>query len=167
MERWGAAFKWRLRHAKVLDREYFGYWPVPLGPAEIVRANTRARVGLCLSEVEGAMLASIQYLLCGLPVVTTPSRGGRAVFFDAQNSVVVTPEPKAVAAGVRELITRKIDPSAIRGRTIERMAEHRQRLIACVEDFQAAHGVPIERRLGAEWASRQGDPFRDRLAGST
>ncbi|MEX1107768.1 MAG: hypothetical protein WEC00_02545, partial [Dongiaceae bacterium] len=32
----------------------------------------RSRVGLCLSDVEGAMCASIEYLLCGRPVVTTP-----------------------------------------------------------------------------------------------
>ncbi len=37
----------------------------------------RARVGLCLSPVEGAMRASIEYLFAGLSVVSTPSLGGR------------------------------------------------------------------------------------------
>ena len=115
---WDAGVRCRLWHARILNRGYLGYWPVSLSPAEVSRANNRAHVGLCLSAVEGAMLASIQYLLCGLPVVTTPSRGGRDVFFDANNSLVVTPEPNAVAAGVRELIARKIDPWTIRARTI-------------------------------------------------
>ena len=41
------------------------------------RHLNRARVGLCLSAREGAMFASMEYLLSGLPIVTTPSMGGR------------------------------------------------------------------------------------------
>lgn len=160
---WWMATRWRLRHAKILNRERWGFWPIWLSPAEVAAANNRARVGLCLSAAEGAMVASIQYLLCGLPVVTTPSRGGRDVFFDSDNSIEVKPEPQAVAAAVRELIDRRVDPWAIRARTIKRMMEHRKRLIAYVEDFQMSHGVPVERRLGIEWARRQGNAFKDRL----
>ncbi len=54
-------------------------------PSEVVRnvkgtaipsVIKRAKVGLLLSEEEGACYASLEYLLCGLPVVSTPSRGG-------------------------------------------------------------------------------------------
>src|SRR5262249_24334360 len=41
----------------------------------------KARCGLCLSKVEGAMFASIEYLLCGLPIVTTANVGGRNWYF--------------------------------------------------------------------------------------
>ena len=57
-----------------------------LDAAELCHWLNRSRTGLCLSEREGAMFASIEYLLCGLPIVTTPSIGGRHVFFEADTS---------------------------------------------------------------------------------
>jgi glycosyltransferase involved in cell wall biosynthesis len=42
----------------------------------------RAVVGLCLSTVEGSNYASMEYMLAGLPIVSTPSIGGREVYFD-------------------------------------------------------------------------------------
>jgi glycosyltransferase involved in cell wall biosynthesis len=161
---WLAMTRWRLRHSRILNRQRWGLWPVWLTHAEVAAANNRARVGLCLSAVEGAMVASIQYLLCGLPVVTTPNRGGRSVFFDADNSVEVAPEPEAVAAGVRAMIARRLDPWAIRAQTLVRMAEHRARLIALVRDFQRGHGVPGEKCLAIEWPGQMGNVFKDRLA---
>src|SRR5438128_2466951 len=47
-----------------------------LTASEVNACLNICRVGLCLSAVEGANYASIQYLLCGLPVVSTHSRGG-------------------------------------------------------------------------------------------
>jgi hypothetical protein len=51
-----------------------------LSPEEVNVCLNSSRVGLCLSAVEGTMYASIQYLLCGLPVVSTPSKGGATSF---------------------------------------------------------------------------------------
>jgi glycosyltransferase involved in cell wall biosynthesis len=160
---WWVAARWRLRHARGINRTKWGFWPRSLSPPEVAAALRRARTGLCLSAEEGAMVASIQYLLCGLPVVTTPSHGGRDVFFDRENSIEVEPNAAAVAGGVRLMIKRNVDPWAIRARALERMAEHRARLFALVEDFQRENGVPLERRLSAEWKIRQGNPFKDRL----
>ncbi len=50
---------------------------------EVARKLNACRVGMCLSETEGAMFAAVEYLLCGLPVVSTPSQGGRDVWFDS------------------------------------------------------------------------------------
>jgi glycosyltransferase involved in cell wall biosynthesis len=74
------------------------------------------------------MFASIEYLLCGLPVVTTRSIGGRDVFFDPAYVEWVEDDPEAVAQGVRNLIARAPEPEFIRARTLARMEEHRQRL---------------------------------------
>ena len=49
---------------------------------EVNNFLNQCKVGIILSEVEGANYASIQYLLAGLPVVSTKSKGGRDVFFD-------------------------------------------------------------------------------------
>ncbi len=154
-----------LRRAKVMNRTEKGFWRWPhmLSPDEVSAANNRARVGLCLSATEGAMLSSIQYLLCGLPVVTTPSRGGRDVFFDAENSITVVDDAKAVAGGVQTIIARNSDPWEIRAATIFRMNEHRARFIEFVDAWQKEQGVPVAHRLSTTWELRQIDPFNDRL----
>lgn len=161
---WILRIRWALRGATILNRHRRFLLPVRMPRAQVAKANRRARVGLCLSAVEGAMLASIQYLLSGLPVVTTPSQGGREVFFDAENSLTVEPTPDAVAAGVREAIARRADPWAIRARALERIAEHRRRFHELVISFQAAHGVPEGRRLSPDWERRSSGIFTDRIA---
>lgn len=112
-----------------------------LSPAEVGAALNAARVGLCLSATEGAMYASAQYLLCGLPVVTTPSRGGRDYFFENDFVLTVDPTPEAVVAGVAEMIRRAPDPADIRRRTIAKMEALRGSFIALVQDHLAAHGA--------------------------
>jgi glycosyltransferase involved in cell wall biosynthesis len=96
--------------------------------AEVAHYANQARVGLCLSALEGAMYASIEYLLCGLPVVTTRSRGGRDVFFESDYVETVEDNPEAVKQGVADLIARAPGAAVIRSRTLAKMEEHRQRL---------------------------------------
>ena len=81
--------------------------------AEIPDLLNRCRSGLILSAEEGACYASSEYLLCGLPVVSTPSRGGRDVFYTPTNSLLVEPNPEAVARGVDEVIRRNCNPGTI------------------------------------------------------
>jgi len=94
---------------------------------EIANLLNRSRIGLCLSDVEGAMYASVEYMLCGLPVVSTKSIGGRDVFFDDKYVKIVDDNPEAVAKGVIEMIDRDIDPYYIRDKTIKKMKEERER----------------------------------------
>ena len=79
-------------------------------PQEISDYLCRARVGLALSAEEGPMAACVEYLLSGLPVVSTPSLGGRDVFFDERFVKVVEPDPHAVSEGVEALARLQIDP---------------------------------------------------------
>lgn len=107
---------------------------------DIARAYNRARVGLALSKREGAMLASVEYMLCGLPLVSTPCEGGREQFFDARYVEVVDPTPEAVAAGVTRLMARHIDPAFIRGETLRKVTSHRDRLADYVISIIASRG---------------------------
>lgn len=110
---------------------------------EVNALYNQARVGLCLSAVEGAMYASVQYLLAGLPVVTTRNLGGRDEFFDPAYTRWVDDEPDAVAAGVAELIRLDLDPWAIREATLARAATHRARFVAWMQErIEAAGGEP-------------------------
>jgi glycosyltransferase involved in cell wall biosynthesis len=102
--------------------------------ADVARYYNQTRVGLCLSESEGAMFASIEYLLCGLPVVTTRNSGGRDVFFDPEYVETVDDDPEAVNQGVLNLIARAPSASSIRARTLHKIEEHRQRLRELLQD---------------------------------
>ena len=128
-----------------------------LGVEDLNLALNQCRVGLCLSAEEGAMYASGQYLLAGLPVVTTPSTGGREVFFDERYVRTVPPDPHAVADAVQDLAARRIDPQLIRRATVARMKEHRRVLIDLVQGIFDRAGV--QRRFEAEWPQL----FRNRL----
>lgn len=108
---------------------------------EIRQLLNVSRVGLCLSEVEGAMYAAVEYLLCGLPVVSTRNEGGRDVWLDAEFSRTVEPDPKQVAAAVNELAARDIPPEAIRAGTIARITEHRQRFVSLGQEIYKETGT--------------------------
>jgi hypothetical protein len=121
-----------------------------LTDAEVNALYNRCHVGLCLSAIEGPMWASIQYLLAGLPVVSTPSEGGRDEFFAAPHVRIVAATPDAVAAGVAELKSAELDPAAIRERTLAMMAPQRARFIEHVQALFDARGEA--RRFADDWS---------------
>lgn len=122
-----------------------------LGAQELNRSLQQCSVGLCLSEAEGSMYAAGQYLLSGLGVVTTPSRGGRDCFWDPQSALEVEDTPEAVRYGVQEMLARRLDPWEIHQATLGRMQVHRQRFFDLVESIWRAHG--LEKKLVDEWPS--------------
>jgi hypothetical protein len=136
-------------HAALNDATWLNFSPpdrfVWLDDAEVARHIGAADVGLCLSAEEGAMYASIEYLLCGLPIVTTPSLGGRHAFFDDEHSLVVEPEAAAIAAGVAAMRRRAPPPEAIRDRTLALVRQHRERYDALVEEVSGKLGATVPR----------------------
>lgn len=120
-----------------------------LSIGKINECLNQCRVGLCLSEEEGAMYASVQYLLCGLPVVTTPSKGGREVFFDEEYVLTVKPEPSVVKGGVEEMIRRDLSPEYIRRKTLEKMLSHRERFIELIQSIYDLENC--DRKFRDEW----------------
>lgn len=93
---------------------------------ELVKKYNQAYSGLCLSAKEGAMFASCEYLLCGIPVVSTPNKGGRDEFFNAQNSIIVPPEPEAVAQAVQHWKESPPDPQTIRKQVLNQFNDLRK-----------------------------------------
>jgi hypothetical protein len=122
----------------------FGEHPVFLDNQELVETYNAACVGLALSAVEGAMYASAEYLLCGIPVVTTASRGGRDVYFSKDNSLVVEDTPQAVAAAVEELKASRKDPYTIREKIIELMQRDRAAFIDHVNSVIRTKGMDYD-----------------------
>jgi glycosyltransferase involved in cell wall biosynthesis len=95
------------------------------------------------------MYSSVQYLLSGLPVVSTRSLGGRDVFFDREYVLIVEDEEEAVRRGVKELIEKRIPAQRIRHKTLEKMRDHRLRLISLVQEIYRQEGV--KRDFASEW----------------
>lgn len=122
-----------------------------LSPEEVNQALSQAAVGLALSREEGGMYASTQYLLAGLPVVSTPSEGGRDEFYHPDYVRIVDATPHAVADGVAELRRCKVPPEEIRARTLATVSRHRERLFRCVDEISASQGC--RRSFEQEWPS--------------
>jgi len=110
-------------------------WRRKVTHSQIARHIQSAHTGLCLSSVEGAMFVSVEYLLCGVPVVSTRSIGGRDAFFDVECAVIVDDDPDAVSDAVRSLSSNRPDPRDIRQHCIDKMLPHRDTLVSIVQDF--------------------------------
>lgn len=109
----------------------------------------QARIGLCLSPYEGPMRACAEYLLCGLPVVSTPNVGGRDRLADARYWKEAKPEPSAIAAAVDEMLARRINPHLVRRSTLEKLRGDRERLVNVIATIFNEEGVPFPR--DADW----------------
>lgn len=111
---------------------------------EISEVFCKSKCGLALSKEEGGMLASTEYLLCGLPVVSTPSIGGRDVYYNRSNHILCDDTVSAVASAIASASSRDWDRAEIRRNAIEKSGEFRYelaesvRLITGVAPFDAA-----------------------------
>jgi hypothetical protein len=137
-----------LAHATWLKKPWVENRWLPV--QEVNAAYNRARVGLCLSEVEGSMWASIQYLLAGLPVVTTRNLGGRDEFFSPLSTRWVDDDPVDVARAVAELVALDIDPALIRAEALAKIGEHRRRFLEWIRSVIEKEGGEPGRWAG-EW----------------
>jgi glycosyltransferase involved in cell wall biosynthesis len=107
-----------------------------LSPAEVNKYYNMSKVGLCLSAHEGASLASLEYLLAGCAVVSTPSLGGRDVLFQEPWCSICEPTPESVKDAVQDMIDRSIDPEKIRNGTLTRVESLRAQWISFVDDLK-------------------------------
>jgi len=121
-------------------------------PKQIAKLLNRACVGLCLSAKEGAMYVATEYLLCGLPVVSTVSVGGRSEWFDSDYVRIVPADPEAIHDAVQELIALQLSPRWIRDQTLRRVWEHRRRFIDVVQSIYDREGAA--RDFAREWPKK-------------
>jgi glycosyltransferase involved in cell wall biosynthesis len=112
-----------------------------MSQSDVNATLARAAVGLCLSEVEGAMFSSIEYLVAGLPIVTVPNRGGRDYFFDADYCITAEPNPRAVREAVEALRDRGVPRDHVRARTLARLKPERDRFLAFLDELRAQRGI--------------------------
>jgi hypothetical protein len=116
--------------------------PEPLDLNGVLTKICESRVGLILSEAEGACYSSSEYLLAGIPVVSTPSYGGRDIWYNEMNSITCEPTEIGVAKGVRNLIDRNPNPSLIRDMHIAQTEIMRQDFIEMHHQICCEMGEP-------------------------
>ncbi|MFA5958051.1 hypothetical protein [Hyphomicrobium sp.] len=114
--------------------------PVKQSQEDVNIALARAATGLILSEVEGASYAAMEYLLAGLPVVSTPSIGGRDVFFDPEYVIICEPDPRSVRDAVAALKERDIPRQYIREKTLQKIEPERLRFLALIDELSEELG---------------------------
>lgn len=104
-------------------------------PAEVATALNSAAIGLCLSWLEGGMYASMEYMLCGRPVVTIPSVGGRELFYSEDYWIRCDSNPPAVGRAITDLLARSIPPSQIREDILGKQRKYRAALFDAIDGF--------------------------------
>ena len=118
---------------------------------QVCETLSSSRCGVILSEEEGACFAAVEYLLCGLPVVTTKSIGGRDAMFDEDYVIWTDPTPESVAEAVKKAIALPVSPQQIRERTIAKMKKEREKYCAILNSIAREEG--IEKDFSSEWNS--------------
>jgi len=64
------------------------YNNIKLSLPEVNNIVNKSKIGIVLTEIEGASWASMEFLLCGIPVISCVSKGGRDVYYNKNNSVI-------------------------------------------------------------------------------
>lgn len=117
-----------------------------LPPDRVCEKINESFCGLILSEQEGACFASSEYLLCGVPVVSTPSLGGRDVWYNEYNSIICEPDSESVAAAVEEFKLKPRKPEVIREMHIDQANFFREKFIKILARVFDKFGVELNPR---------------------
>jgi glycosyltransferase involved in cell wall biosynthesis len=99
-----------------------------------VKINESA-VSLALSPHEGAMLAVVESLLCGTPVLSTPCKGGRELFFHDDTARICKPDPFEIARVTKSMSGSHTNKNAIRNITLAKIYEFRRALDKLVDNI--------------------------------
>tara|TARA_B110000971_G_scaffold34927_1_gene32799 strand:- start:3828 stop:4814 length:987 start_codon:yes stop_codon:yes gene_type:complete len=127
------------------------------GLKEVCNVYNNSNVGLLLSGhtgehrqagCEGANFSSCEYLLCGLPIVSTPSQGGRDYWFDETNSIICEPNEDDVLDKCNIMLSRirenKIDRQQIRNNQIHKINKLRLNFIKKVSEIFSKYNIHID-----------------------
>lgn len=118
----------------------------PLTPDQVCEKINQSRCGLILSAEEGACFSSSEYLLCGIPVVSTHSVGGRDAWYDDYNSRVVEPDPAKIRDAVSYFLDNPRDPYKIRNDHITKAQVYRNKFIDRLGSLFYQHGIQQDAR---------------------
>ena len=130
----------------------------PIGdPCLVNLILNQAKIGVILSgntgddkqeDFEGACYSSSEYLLAGLRVISTPSEGGREVWYNSYNSIICQPTREGVESAYRAMLSQiennLIDREKIREGHIKLQLEMRETFISYTKTLFQKHGIEID-----------------------
>lgn len=125
----------------ILDFPYDYLNKEQLTPYEVCTKINESMCGLILSESEGACFASSEYLLCGIPVVSTKSVGGRDVWYNTYNSRVVEPDPLLVKEAVDFFNENPRNSAQIRRSHIDQATIYRNEFVILLTKIFETYGI--------------------------
>lgn len=149
-------------YAKMISEQIDSSVKINSDPFEISNLINRSKCGLILSPAEGGNYATSEYLLCGVPVVTTHNIGGRDSYLDDTNSIKVADDtPDAVADAVKYILDNQhnYDPQSIRKgvikKNIEMLMTLRDQILVPILKKYTSDPVPIAEQLISQAISSQ------------
>lgn len=121
-----------------------------LSISEVVTLLNFSYVGGVFSLKEGACYSSSEYLLCGLPVVSCESLGGRDYWYDDYNSIIIESDnPDNVCVAVdflkSKILNGTIKPELIRENHVRQQLKLRKDFINLVSKLLKSPYVDAER----------------------
>lgn len=115
-----------------------------LPPEKVFAVMRQSYCGLALSAEEGACFSSSEYLLAGIPVVSTASRGGRDIWYNDYNSIICEDNPAKVAEAVEFFVTNPRDPERLRRDHLEIALQHRFRFTQLLQSVFDAYAIALD-----------------------
>ena len=102
------------------------------------------------------MFSCTEYLLCGLPVVTTPNRGGRNRYLTPETSTSVAPDPHAIRTAVDRYCQSPPNLDTIREITLNLMRRDRAAFVELLNRFGATRTADSHSEMERIWGTEQG-----------
>lgn len=139
-----------------------------LQPEEVAEIINQSRVGGIFSFAEGACFANSEFLLCGIPIVSVHSKGGRDIYYDDYNSIIVgepieiiniskyphqqlstkNPDTKDIKNACEKLIRERKDPNIIRNNHLKIIEAHEKSLINKIQEIFDENYINLK---SSEW----------------
>ena len=115
-----------------------------LNSSEVNQVLSKSSVGIILSKEEGACYSSSEYLLCGLPVVSTYSKGGRDQWYNDYNSIICSDNPEDIFESVLRLKSQNKNPEVIRNMHLELALMYRKNFINAISDIFKLSNINLD-----------------------
>ena len=104
----------------------------------------QSHCGLVLSPIEGGSYCTSEYLLNGLPVVSTKSLGGRDFYYNDFNHLICEATEDSVKECVEKFVYGKVDREKIRQSCIDLITRDRQRFIKMTSVIFKKNNISID-----------------------